>query len=45
MAGKHKYAYNLRKLADNGEDSVSWVDLKEYDVVEEMEEELGVDEN
>ena len=30
----------MRELADDGE-----IDLKDYDVVEEMEEELGVDEN
>ena len=37
--GKYKHAYNARELTDD------WVDLKDYDVVEETEEELGADEN
>ena len=43
MTGKYKHAYNVRKLADNVEENGSWVDLKDYDVVEETEEEFGMD--
>ena len=43
--GKYKHAYNVREYADDGEESMGWVDLKDYDVVKEMKKKLGVDEN
>ena len=38
--GKYKHAYNVRELADNGEENVSWVDLKDYDVVKKRKRNL-----